>query len=347
MPALAAIDEAHAWLLRGLIEGGVADGTGRSLPPTGAGVLDGSDLLRLGRGNDGIRLTFMPGAGLPDTPGAPALPVAPEPGSLEDGYVYQIKPVRQGVKVCTAVRCVDTLYYKEFEEAPLDSLGARVLADIRAHNAGWDAWRQRGGRVSYAERAGVPDVPGAPCSAALSNFLERHWRSGGRLEEGPEAGWWIARHESRRMGRQIGLGKGEEAYVVKATPAEAELPENRQWLARVRWAGAGLAGAGGLSFVWCMGMVGYLLYRWWTMGFNSVFSAGWPLASLILNGAVGVAQVWAGLQIRQLESAFSAQLVAIVSFIPCWGPCCLPAAIPAAATLWLMRDERTEQLFQS
>ncbi len=333
MPAIAAIEDIFGWILRGFVEGGVSDGTGRGAMPTEAGVMDAADLLGPGRGSQGIRLAFLHQAR--DLPGP------------EDEYHYSIKLVREPQQQGVLVRCADCLYFKVFPESPPESLGARILADIRAHNQTFTTWRRKGGELAYGEREGVPDIRGMACSAGLSNFLERHYKSGATLAEGPDHGWWNERFAKRSLGRQIGIGGGQEAFVMKKALTEAQLPENRAWLKRVEQAGVGMIVSGALSLAWCGGLAMYALYRWYDIGFGSMFTMGWPVASLVLTGIAGGAQVWAGMQARALESAFWVQGIAIFAIIPCGGPCCIPALPSSLYTLWTLRDDRTERLFQS
>jgi hypothetical protein len=105
--------------------------------------------------------------------------------------------------------------------------------------------------------------------------------------------------------------------------------------------------SGALGLGWCGGLVIYALYRWYDIGFGSMFTMGWPLASLVLTAIAGGAQVWAGMQARSLESAFWVQGIAIFAMIPCGGPCCLSALPSSIYMLLTLREERTERLFQS
>ena len=333
MPSIAALEDVHGWLMRGFIEAGLVDGTGHSFVPTEAGVVDGGDLLALGRGSEGIRLCFVGQAG--------------DFVDVEDEYTYTVKVVREPGRQGVAVRCAETLFYKMVEEKPYETLGARIVAEVRAHNQNFTAWRRRGGAASYAERQGVPDSRGVPCSAAFSNFLDKQYKSGGTLADGPSHGWWNERFSQRTLGKQITMGGGQEAFKLASPLTELEKPENRAWVARVKQAGALMIGNGLLCGVWCLGMLVYAAYRWYSIGFGSVFTMGWPLASLILTAGVGGAQIWAGIQMRALQSAFWVQGIAVLALIPCWGLCCVSGLPSSLWTLYLMRDPRMERIFES
>lgn len=333
MPSIAALEDVHGWLMRGFLEAGLSDGTGHSFVPTETGVVDGGDLLALGRGSEGIRLCFIGQAG--------------DFVDVEDEYTYTAKVVRESGRTGIAVRCAETLFYKLFEEKPYETLGARIIAEIRTHNQNFTGWRKRGGKPSYAERQAVPDSRGVPCSAAFSNFLDKHYKAGGTLADGPANGWWNERFSQRALGKQIAMGGGQEAYKLATPLTELEKPENREWVKRVRQAGLGMIASGALCGVWCLGMLVYSAWRWYTIGFGSVFTSGWPLASLLLTGGVGVAQIWAGFQMRGLQSAFWVQGIAVATLIPCWGPCCVSGLPSSLWVLYLMRDPRMERIFES
>ena len=131
MPAIAALEDVFGWLLRGFLESGLSDGTGHSFVPTETGVMDGGDLLALGRGTQGIRLCFIGQAG--------------DFVDVEDEYTCVVKVVREGATQGVTVRCADTLYFKMFEEKAYEmgfahaAVGAMVRssyhADQQAHAA--------------------------------------------------------------------------------------------------------------------------------------------------------------------------------------------------------------------
>lgn len=331
-PALASLDDPHGWLLRGWIEGGVADGTGRSFTPTPTGIVDAGDLLGLGRGANGLRLCFAEQA--LDLP------------AQEDEYTYIVKVVRDPNRSCVVARSEDTLYFREYEERPYDTLGARILADIRAHNANFTAWRKKGGQLAYGERQGIPEVRGVACAAALSNFLDRQYKAGHRLEVGPDEGWWNQRMDAKVLGKQIGLGKGAEVFTLTRPPSEADKPENKPYVQRLKWAGMGMIVSGLISGSWCFGMVGYLFYRWFHLGFASIFTAHTQIASMVLTLIMACIQIWAGVQVRNFRSAFYVQMAAVFALMPCAGPCCIPAFPFSLALLYLMRDSRMEAIFE-
>lgn len=333
MPAIAAIEDVHGWLLRGFVEAGLADGTGHSFVPTETGVMDAGDLLALGRGSEGIRLCFIGQAG--------------DFVDLEDEYTYTVRVVREGGKSGVAVRCADTLYFKMIEEKPYETVGARILSELRTHNQNFTAWRRKGGHASRAERQGVPDARGVPCSAALSNFLEKHYKGGATLADGPQNGWWNERFSQRTLGKQIAMGGGQEAFRLAAPTPDSELPENKAWVAQVKRAGMAMIATGAVSGFWCLGLLFYSAWRWYQIGFDSIFTAGWPFASMLLTAVTGAAQIWAGMQMRALSSAFWVQGVAVLGLIPCWGPCCVTGLPSSLWTLYLMRDPRMERLFES
>jgi preprotein translocase subunit Sss1 len=333
-PAIAAISDVHGWILRGLIEAGLQDGTGRNRASIEAGLLDASDLLGVARGAEGIRLGFL-------------CPTSIDPNP-EDEFIYVIKVSRQPDRAFVVVRCAESIFYQEVEEAPYESLGGRILAMIRAHNARFTAWRQRGGMASMAERKSVPDVRGMPASAPLSNFMERHYKSGGSLSDGPQYGWWNERFSARELGKQIGAGQGGERYIQERKLTEAEKPENIAYIKQLKIAAIGMMAYGGAGISWCMGIVTYMFYRWVTIHFGAMFSEGWPQASLILMGIMSCLQLWGGWQLYNLRSAFWVQGIALLGALPCgFSPCCLMGIPTGALVFYRMRDPKMELLFES
>lgn len=327
-PAIAAIDDPHAWLVRGFIDGGCGDGTHRSCSVTPAGVLCANSVLENNRGADGLTLTF-PGFSSDD-------------GLTDDDYVYTVKVVRSQAATVVAARCPETLFQREYPCRP--DTAAAILADVRSHNATFLAWRAKGRTVSYGERMGIPDARGSACSAPFSNWLERHLKAGRSLAEGPAEGWWNAAMDKRAIGKMIAVGKGREGVEFNALPAR-DKPENQEYIASLKNAGTAMMVVAGLCFVFSGLNVLYgavVIFKW---GFGQLHSMAWPIGMLLLSFGMAIGQAWAGWQLRQLRSRNLVQIVAAIGMVPCVGPCCAIGLPVGAYVFYLMRDDRADDIF--
>jgi len=179
--ALASFDEPHAWLIRGLIEYGWPDVTplGGRVPP---GRHGGLELARFRdtTGRDGIHLL------VPAVTGGQAC--------HEDGvYDFTARLYRKDGQWTVAVRCAEANYLAEFPFDPDNPLYAAgyVHQGVGGYVQQFVQWRLGGGELSWAQRKGLPEIEGEPCSAGLNRFLDEMIRTRRSLDSGPAEGWWI------------------------------------------------------------------------------------------------------------------------------------------------------------
>ncbi len=181
--AFATFDEAHAWLIRGLVEYGWPDLTpsGGRVPP---GRHGGIELARFrdSGGRDGVHLLIPAAAG----------------GQIcdEDGiYDFTARIYDNGGQLMVAVRCSEANYLQEFPYDagnPLHAAGY-VHQAVTAYVPQFVQWRLGGGELSWAQRKGLPEIEGAPCSSSLTRFLDEMIRTRRALDAGPAEGWWIGK----------------------------------------------------------------------------------------------------------------------------------------------------------
>ena len=145
-PAFAGFQEPHAWLIRGLVEYGWPDVTrvnGR-VPP---GVFGGFDLTRFSgsQGREGFSLCV------------PAL--ADGDWLQEDGvYDFTVKMAHasSGQTVFT-VRCPEANFLEEFPFDPANPqhVAGYIHQSLTTYVPDFVRWRQGGGEVTWAQRAGM------------------------------------------------------------------------------------------------------------------------------------------------------------------------------------------------
>lgn len=179
--AFASFDEAHAWLIRGLVEYGWPDIThaGGRVPP---GVFGGIDLSRLAdsQGREGVFLEVRA--------------VADGRTCDEDGtYTFQVQVTQGREGLAISVRCPEANYLQEFPYDPANPIHAAgwVHQAITQYVPDFVRWRLSGGEVSWAQRSGMPTVDGEPCSPALAQFVRGRIDAHRRFDVGPSEGWWL------------------------------------------------------------------------------------------------------------------------------------------------------------
>ena len=231
-PAFAGFQEPHAWLIRGLVEYGWPDVTragGRVAP----GVFGGFDLTRFGgsSGREGFSLHV------------PA--IADGQWLQEDGvYDFVVKLARTAAgQLAFAVRCPEANYLEEFVfdvNNPLYAAGY-IHQSLQNYVPDFVRWRQAGNEVSWAQRAGMPEIQGEPSSALLSQFINERVNLRRSMDVGPAEGWWM----DAEGGGSGGWTGGAIASVGRAAENErnedGELQEARRFQAEAAVKGPGIA----------------------------------------------------------------------------------------------------------
>ena len=158
-PAFAHFDEPLAWLIRGLITYGYVDTSMNKA--AAAGAIGGFDL------------TFIPNSQARS--GLMLRVPAVADGSRcheDDTYTFEIKLAPIDGNQGFAVRSVACNYLQEFSfEADNPEYAAGyIYQSISAYVTEFVRWRLGGGELSWAQRQGVPEVNGEPCSASLASW---------------------------------------------------------------------------------------------------------------------------------------------------------------------------------
>ncbi|MDG1478391.1 MAG: hypothetical protein P8R54_02325 [Myxococcota bacterium] len=218
-PAFAGFREPHAWLIRGLVEYGWPDVTraGGRVPP---GMFGGFDLTRFagGYGREGFSLCV------------PA--IVEEQWLKEDGvYDFVIKMTRSpSGEMVFAVRCPEANFFEEFvfDRANPLHIAGYIHQSLTTYVPDFVRWRQGGGEVTWAQRAGMPEVQGEPCSSLLSQFINERVNLRRSMDVGPAESWWMD-------GESEGWAGGAIASVGRAAENErgedGELQEAARFLA--------------------------------------------------------------------------------------------------------------------
>lgn len=327
-PAVGAANCVHAWLLRGLVECGLPDVTLGGVVPEAGAV--NAENIRLNRGVDGVLLCF---------PGF-------EPG---EEWVYALTVA--GAASAVHVRCRDTLFSQAYAGLPVDALGPRILADVRAHNEAFVRWRAGGGQVSVAEQRTIGEARGIECSRDLGDFLERRYRTGQTLGNGPAEGWWIAGMSRKVQGGQIVAGVGNDpTYRLNAESPIHDRPEYRLYAESLRTLGtvmlvSGIAGllVAGVGFTWA----GYNVF---SQRVDVLVLSAWeanvgPLLVFVGGMSYGVAHVLGGLRLRALRNLWLVRVCAAVGILPCVGACWLLGLPLGGWVLWKLVDEKAPAIF--
>jgi len=179
--AFGRFDEPHAWLIRGLVEYGWTDlsSSGGRIPP---GRFGGMELVRFrdSNGRDGIHLLINASAG--------------NQVVVEDGvYDFTARCTHRDGQWMVAVRSVEANFLQEFPYDPQNPswVAGYVHQALMAYVPQFVQWRLGGGELSWAQRKGLPEIPGEPCSADLTRFLDELLRMRRPLDAGPVEGWWM------------------------------------------------------------------------------------------------------------------------------------------------------------
>ncbi|MSQ01177.1 MAG: hypothetical protein EXR71_04685 [Myxococcales bacterium] len=332
-PAIGAADDLYAWLLRGLVEAGLADiTTGGEVPADGA--FSAASLYE-GGGVDGVPLSF--------------------PG-YDAGEKWVYRCVVAGVSV--GVACPDTLFSHSYAGLAPAALGARILADARAHNQAFRAWRVQGGSASIAEMRAIPQGRGTAASGALVRFLETRYRSGQGLAAGPSQGWWVAASTPWALGQGISTGQGyDPTYRLKGEPPLHDRPEYRDYAASIRTLGAVMLVTASVSMVGAGLALTYAGFNVFNhradiiltrgiSGFQGLLTANaWPLAFFLTAMVFAICLIVAGLRMRALRNLLLVRVLLVMVVVPCSGACCLVGLPVAGWALYRLSDEKAAAVF--
>ncbi|GDX81185.1 hypothetical protein LBMAG42_29960 [Deltaproteobacteria bacterium] len=335
-PAIGQSDDLHAWLLRGFVEQGLPDVTlGGVVPETGA---FNAENLRFNGGVEGVCLCF---------PGF-------EPG---EEWVYRVAVVG-GAGAAVQVTCPDTLFSHAYAGISPQELGGRILADARAHNEAFVAWRAQGGQVSLGEQRAIADARGIPASRGLIELLERRYRAGENLIAGPAAGWWISEQARPTLGAAIKVGGGiDPTYRLKAEAPIHDRPEYREYAASIQSWGAWLIGLGfgavvisGLALTYAgynvfQQQASVILTKDISGAAGLLESSAYPLLSFLTSGTFALCWIVAGLRMRALRNLLLVRILLVISMIPCSGACCFVGLPVGGWALYKLIDEKAGPVF--
>ncbi len=217
--AFGTFDEPHAWLIRGLIEYGWPDvsRSGGYVPP---GVFGGLDLSRLPEteGREGIVLE------VPATVNGQRFD--------DDGtYHFQAQVIRSATngQLALAVRCPEANYIQEFAYDATNPTWAAgfIHQALTQYVPQFIQWRQQGGEVTWAQRQGIVEMDGEPCSGPLSGFVAESIRAGRSFDRGPAEGWWVgSRSPLSTAGGSVSTGPAVPGMLRQGgpTPVQAGSP---------------------------------------------------------------------------------------------------------------------------
>ncbi len=291
-PAMLTLNEPHAWLIRGLVEYGWKDITGRGgvVPPGAVGGFDVSRLPGSG-GKDGLTLVMAPEA---------------DGRRAEDpNYEFEVKITGRAPDIKVVARCSDCNFLEEYPydlKNPSHAAGY-LHQGLTRHVPEFVRWRLSGGELTWSQRAGVPEVQGDPCSGDMIRFVQIRLRTPNTsFEQGPAEGWWLSGDYkpwgSGPVARE-GEGAGEPVYISA---------EGRAELAEMGGAGASVERVAALDYV--DGVAGWLsIAIWFCMALgvlafiNSVvtlyfFGTG-RITALAINVVLGAGVLGGGVLARQ------------------------------------------------
>lgn len=329
-------NEPHAWLIRGLVEYGWRDLTGRgtAVPPGAPGGFDVSPILG-SQGRAGLRLVV--------------LPVADGRRADETNYEFEIKITGSMPNIKIIARSPDCNFLEEYpyeQQNPTYAAGYLHQAVVK-HVLEFARWRLSGQDLTWAQRAGLPEIEGDPCSAELVRWLAGRLRQpGSSFESGPAEGWWLNLVPGQPgAGAPIasaGKGGGDPVYISAAGRAElAAMGGANASVERVAALDYVNGPAGWLRFVvWgglAMGSLAFLntLITVYFYGTTRMFAVGTSVAlSAALVGGGILSQ--RGLQ-RYREVRPHWTIYVLWAYAALAAPCCV-AGLPLAAwavIVWL------------
>lgn len=181
-PAFADFREPHAWLIRGLVEYGWPDVTrvGGRVPPGSFGGFSLASFSSTG-GRAGITLN---------------VPAVADGQWFQDDGVYEFvaRLTRDDSgRLAFAVRCAEANFLQlfVFEDSNPVYVAGFIHQALTGYVPDFVRWRQGGGEITWAQRAGLPEIPGEPCSTMLSQFVGARVSARQSLDTGPAEGWWL------------------------------------------------------------------------------------------------------------------------------------------------------------
>lgn len=239
-------NEPHAWLIRGLVEYGWRDlsGRGTAVPPGAPGGLDVFPLLGT-QGKAGIKLIVVP--------------VADGKRADETNYEFEVKVTGSLPNIKVIARCPDCNFLEEFPYEPQNPIYAAgyLHQAILKHVEEFARWRLSGQDLSWTQRAGLPEIQGDSCSAELVRWMSSRVRQpGATFDLGPAEGWWL-NLAPNALGptapiASVGKGAGEPVYISA---------EGRAELANMGGANASVERVAALDYV--QGPAGWMRFVIW------------------------------------------------------------------------------------
>ena len=209
--AFSHFQEPYAWLIRGLVEYGWPDISqpGTPIPHGTLGGIQLADLVRSG-GAHGLLLEIPARRG--------------DEVCLEDGqYSFRVHLQRQSGHIIFVLRCPEANYFQEFEFDPENPTWAAGYMHQALHEyiPSYVTWRLQGGELSWAERAGIPEVDTESASELLLTFVRERVNRNLSFDLGPSEGWWPLQahgdspHWQGGSVARMGKGAGEPLLVRK------------------------------------------------------------------------------------------------------------------------------------
>jgi hypothetical protein len=331
--AMGPADELLAWVLRGWVEAGIPDLTlGGAVPESGG---FSAENIPTNAGVDGLLLTF---SGF-------------DPG---EEWVYVVVATGRSVQVA----CGDTLFSHAYAGIPPAELGARILVDVRAHNAAFHTWRGQGGVVGLSESRSIRVPRGDGGSKGFVDLLERRYSTGRTLEAGPAEGWWLPAHTAIALGGAIRKGEGvDPTFRLGAAEVLAQSPEERALALRVERLGMGLMVAAVLgALVGGLGLAfaGFNVFRQradviLVAGLDGaadlLSSSAFPLVAFLGAMVFSGSLFTAGLRMRAKRNLTLVRVLLVISAIPCSGACCFAGLPLSAWALYVLQSPHAGAVF--
>ncbi len=337
MPAaFATFDEAHAWLIRGLIDYGWPDTSamGGHIPQ---GAPGGLNLSRF-PDDDGVASVVLE---VPAISGGRHM--------VEDGiYVFVVKlSEADGGGKQFVVRCAEANFLQEFAYDPANPswTAGYIHQSVTEYVPSFVDWRFGGGELTWAQRAGMPEFEGHPCSRGLSHFIGDRLRRNLRIDRGPEEGWWMQALPSApapRPGFHAGMvttgsGGGDPTFLSAAAQAAiaatgGEDFGSAQALAKVNAPGWGLVVTSSLGLMQGLFWVANAMV---TVGLFSTDRVGATFFSIVLGMALLAIGGGAMLGANKYRRGEGSILVYLSMIYAAFTPICCLGGLPVA--IWAMK----------
>jgi hypothetical protein len=310
--AFAQFDEPLAWLIRGLAEYGFEDlSSGSSATP---GILGGFDLrfAAQSQARSGLMLH---------------VPAVADGTRCEqdDSYAFEIYLTDQPTGQGFTVRCAECNFLSDFAFDPANPLwtAGYVHQSISEYVPEFVRWRLSGGELTWAQRQGIPDVVGEPCSTSLATWITqqvssrqhfdgRHWGEG-RMEAAAAAP--LAPTGPIAMEGNLGRPDGTANNPVAIARAKMKGPTQAIMVA---------IAAGALCVA---GAMLNILVTVAVFGLDRPFAlfSSFVVVGFVSSGAVGA---WYGL--KHLEQMKESPLAWVAIAFPALIPVCCFAGLPVS-----------------